>query len=352
MSRLVRLAALACLLPAAAAAAQPPRADLVLVDGTVVTVDSQRPEAQAVAVRGDRIVAVGTDAEIRRCVGAGDARRGPRRPARHPRLHRGARPLHRARRVEARARPHEGAHVGRHRRAWSVRRRARRGPASGSSAAAGIRRSGRRAPQPNVDGVPLHASLDAVTPNNPVVLGHASGHASFVNGAMLRLAEHRTRHAEPRRRRDRARRERRARRDCCARRAQRLTAPRARAPAAALGGRARGARSARSCALAGADALSKGITSFHDAGSSFAHDRRLQAPRRRGAAAAAPLRHGARRVATPRSTRGCRSTDCSATATTCSRCARSSSRSTARSARTARGCSSRTPTCRRAAGSR
>src|SRR5205085_3402489 len=45
-----------------------------------------------------------------------------------------------------------------------------------------------RAPQPNVEGVPLHASLDAVSPNNPVILEHASGHASFVNAAALRLA--------------------------------------------------------------------------------------------------------------------------------------------------------------------
>ena len=31
-------------------------------------------------------------------------------------------------------------------------------------------------PQPNVEGFRLHASLDAVSPNNPVVLTHASGH--------------------------------------------------------------------------------------------------------------------------------------------------------------------------------
>src|SRR5204863_8985091 len=46
----------------------------------------------------------------------------------------------------------------------------------------------KRAPQPNVEGVPLHASLDAASPRNPVILEHASGHASFVNGVALRLA--------------------------------------------------------------------------------------------------------------------------------------------------------------------
>ncbi len=43
-------------------------------------------------------------------------------------------------------------------------------------------------PTPNVDGVPLHASLDAVSPDNPVRLGHASGHAAFVNGLALELS--------------------------------------------------------------------------------------------------------------------------------------------------------------------
>lgn len=40
-------------------------------------------------------------------------------------------------------------------------------------------------PEPNVDGVPIHTSLSAVSPDNPVVLGHASGHASFVNAQAL-----------------------------------------------------------------------------------------------------------------------------------------------------------------------
>ena len=42
-----------------------------------------------------------------------------------------------------------------------------------------------RAPQPNVEGFPLHASLDAVSPDNPVILTHASGHATFANGKAM-----------------------------------------------------------------------------------------------------------------------------------------------------------------------
>ena len=40
-------------------------ADLVFVNGPVYTVDAARTRANAVAVRGGRIAAVGTDAEIR-----------------------------------------------------------------------------------------------------------------------------------------------------------------------------------------------------------------------------------------------------------------------------------------------
>ena len=43
----------------------PPPADLVLVGGRVYTVEADRPWAGAVAVRGDRIVKVGTEAEVR-----------------------------------------------------------------------------------------------------------------------------------------------------------------------------------------------------------------------------------------------------------------------------------------------
>jgi hypothetical protein len=43
-------------------------------------------------------------------------------------------------------------------------------------------------PSPNVQGFPVHAELSGVSPNNPVLLTHASGHASMVNGKALELA--------------------------------------------------------------------------------------------------------------------------------------------------------------------
>jgi hypothetical protein len=67
------LAAIGTLLAAAGAGAtiraQPPAPDLVLSNGKIVTVDDRFSIAQAVAVRGDRIVAVGSNADINRLAG-------------------------------------------------------------------------------------------------------------------------------------------------------------------------------------------------------------------------------------------------------------------------------------------
>jgi len=49
--------------------AQPAPADIILTNGKIITVDNRFSIAQAVAVRGDRIVAVGTTADINRLAG-------------------------------------------------------------------------------------------------------------------------------------------------------------------------------------------------------------------------------------------------------------------------------------------
>jgi predicted amidohydrolase YtcJ len=46
-----------------------------------------------------------------------------------------------------------------------------------------------RVPDDAVDGVPRNDTLNEVSPDNPVVLGHASGHAAFFNDAALEVAE-------------------------------------------------------------------------------------------------------------------------------------------------------------------
>jgi predicted amidohydrolase YtcJ len=45
-----------------------------------------------------------------------------------------------------------------------------------------------REPPGNIEGLPTHHSLSAVSPNNPVVLRHASGHAAFANARAMEMA--------------------------------------------------------------------------------------------------------------------------------------------------------------------
>jgi predicted amidohydrolase YtcJ len=58
-----------CVLPAEGQRSRERRADVVLTGGRVFTADPSHPWAEAVAIRGDRIIAVGTLAEVRRLMG-------------------------------------------------------------------------------------------------------------------------------------------------------------------------------------------------------------------------------------------------------------------------------------------
>src|SRR5689334_12347077 len=66
MPALVGILVTSCF-PALLPAAEP--ADLVLRGGKVVTLDDRQPEAGAIALRGDRIAAVGTAAEVQPLIG-------------------------------------------------------------------------------------------------------------------------------------------------------------------------------------------------------------------------------------------------------------------------------------------
>lgn len=167
--------------------AAPRPADLVLTNGTIVTVSDQNPQVQAMAVNGDTITALGSNQDIQRYVGpstkvidlhgalatpglmeahahftgVGDAARNLK--------------LADARtwddivrmvgEAAARARPGEWI-IGRgwHQEKWSS------------------------VPSPNVEGFPVHEALSRVSPNNPVWLTHASGHAGFANAKAMELA--------------------------------------------------------------------------------------------------------------------------------------------------------------------
>src|SRR6476661_5957394 len=72
--RLLAVAGWLFVLAAAMPRAQQAPPDLILSNGKVVTVDERFTIAQAVAVRGDRIVAVGSNADIGKLAGAGTRR--------------------------------------------------------------------------------------------------------------------------------------------------------------------------------------------------------------------------------------------------------------------------------------
>jgi len=242
------------------------RADLVLVNGKVVTVDSQRPRAEAVAVRGDRLIAVGTSTEIWRLAGPGTRvidLRGRLLVPGFVESHGHFLSLGESKLVldlrdatswedivslvsEAvrRARPGEWI-VG---RGWQQER-------------------WRRAPVPNVQGVPLHSSLDRVSPDNPVVLSHVSGHGSFANARALALAGI-TRETRDPEGGEIVRDESGAPTGFLKEAAQRpVSAARERAEQASP--EEREARFRTLVRLAGEEALRYGVTSFHDAGTSL-----------------------------------------------------------------------------------
>ena len=162
-------------------------ATLVLRNGKVVTVDEARPEAQAIAMRGDRNVAVGTNEEIAALVGPAteviDLAGGLAVPGL----------------IEGHG---HFMGVGQMRMSLNLMRISSWDEAVSLVAAAAKARpagdwiTGRgwhqekwtSPPKPAVEGFPTHASMSAVTPDHPVVLRHASGHASFANARAMALA--------------------------------------------------------------------------------------------------------------------------------------------------------------------
>src|SRR5438874_8532722 len=165
----------------------PRRADLVIRGGKIVTVDDARPEAQAMAVIGDTIVALGSEQDIQRFVGTGttvvdlkgalavpgfiDAHThftGVGEAARNLKLATAKNWEDIVRMVgEAAKRAKPGEWIlgrGWHQEKWS------------------------HVPSPNVEGFPLHEALSRARPNNPVWRTHASGHAGFANAKAMEAA--------------------------------------------------------------------------------------------------------------------------------------------------------------------
>ena len=132
-----------------------------------------------------------------------------------------------------------------------------------------------RPPDPLVEGNPTHASLTAVSPENPVLLGHASGHASFANALAMELGGY-TRDSAPPPGGELVRDE---NGELTGLLRETADGPVAGAFADSQLGRTAeeiDAQFRREVALAAEEALSKGVTSFQDAGAGFGTIDRLR----------------------------------------------------------------------------
>jgi len=175
---------------AAALAGCAPRvdpADLVLHNGKIATVDTARPSAQALAVRGEKIVALGTDEEINRYIGE------------------------KTQVIDLAGTLAVPGFIDSHLHFMSVGEtklqldltKARNWDDIVAMVAEAVKTTppgqpirGRgwhqekwdKVPVPNVQGFPVHDALSKVSPNNPVYLTHASGHATIANAKAMDLA--------------------------------------------------------------------------------------------------------------------------------------------------------------------
>jgi len=161
--------------------------DLVFFNGNFFTADSLRPQASALAVQGDRIVAVGSDEEIKKLAGdktqlidLNGAFAMPGFIEGHGHFASLGQSLLNLNLLNSKswqeitglvaekaksARPGEWIEGrGWHQEKWAV--------------SAG----------PTVNGYPYHDALSAAAPDNPVVLYHASGHGLIANAKAMQLA--------------------------------------------------------------------------------------------------------------------------------------------------------------------
>lgn len=242
-------------------------ADLVFLNGPVLTMDEARPEASAVAVRGGLIIAVGDETDVQNLVGEETLV-----------IDLGGRSL-----IPGLIEGH-GHFLGlgeslmtldlRHARAFSeVVEQVRQ---AAETAAPGEWITGRGWHQENwtdeaeplFDGVPAHAPLSAVSPDNPVYLIHASGHAAYANALALQMAGIAATTPDP----DGGeivRDEGGAPTGFLRQAAQRPVRELHTAWLQGLGENQRQARFVRQVELAAETALAHGVTSFHDQGQRF-----------------------------------------------------------------------------------
>ncbi|MFH0992609.1 MAG: amidohydrolase family protein [bacterium] len=165
----------------------PQPADVIITNGKFITVDPAKPAAECVAIKGDILIAVGTNAEILRLKGLATQVLDLKGALAVPGLIEGHghfmglgnaklnldlmqiknwdEAIEMVKEAAAKAKPGEWI-LGRgwHQEKWN------------------------KTPMPNVEGFPTYKAMSKVSPDNPVYLTHASGHASFANAKAMQLA--------------------------------------------------------------------------------------------------------------------------------------------------------------------
>jgi len=164
-----------------------PTADLLLVNGNILTLEESHPQVSAIAIKGDRILAVGSDAQMKAYEASTTTVIDLKGQLTIPGLIEGhghymrlghtllQLDLNKARSwdeivqmvAEAAKKAAPGEWIlgwGWHQDKWES------------------------IPSPSIEGLPIHHTLSAISPNNPVMLSHTSGHGEFINAKGMELA--------------------------------------------------------------------------------------------------------------------------------------------------------------------
>ena len=162
-------------------------ADLVLYNGRIATLETPA-DVQALAARGGRIVALGSDAEIKRYIGQGTEAIDLAGMFAMPGFIEGHGHFTGVGQAQLQLNLMKAT-------SWDeivamVAAAAKQAkPGQWIYGRGWHQEKWKAVPSPNVEGFPTHESLSAVSPNNPVFLTHASGHASFANARAMQLSD-------------------------------------------------------------------------------------------------------------------------------------------------------------------
>lgn len=171
--------------PAPASSKNKP-ASLVLHNATVITVDRNNPRASAVAIQGDRIVFVGNSQEVQAWIGPSTQVIDMNAQMVMPGFVEGHAHFLSIGESRLRLRLQDTKN-------WSeivamVKAATKTIPKGQWIVGRGWHQAKwSKKPSPDLDGLPYHDELSAVSPDHPVLLIHASGHASFANAKAMEL---------------------------------------------------------------------------------------------------------------------------------------------------------------------